>query len=485
MAPTTPSPAPSTPSRFIPVILAVALFMEMMDGTVIATSLPAIARDIGTSPIALKLAMTAYLVSLAIFIPVSGWMADRFGAKNVLRWAIVVFMIGSLACAFSNSLPAFVGARFFQGMGGAMMSPISRLVLVRTTPKTQLVSAMAWLTIPALMGPIAGPPIGGFLTTFLSWHWIFFVNIPIGFAGIAAATVFLPNIPSAAQRPMDWPGFILCGTAFSGILFGLSVISLPALPPVIGVATTILGFVAGIGYLWHARRTPHPLLEPALFKVTTFRLGLIGGFLFRLGLGAVPFLLPLMLQLGFGMTPFEAGLVTLFGAVGALGAKFFARPIYAAFGFKPILLTMAMLSASLLMSLGLFELATPAWVMSAVLLVSGLFRSTFFTGLNAMIFGGVSDEQSGQSTALFTVSTQLSLACGVALAGGVLELLTLLHDGGPQVSDFQMSFFVIGTVAATAIIPFLFLRRDAGAEISGHRLKTLEDAAPEPPPAAK
>ncbi len=251
------------------------------------------------------------------------------------------------------------------------------------------------------------------------------------------------------------------------------------------MATTLLGLMPGIGYLRHARRTAHPLLEPALLKVTTFRLGLIGGFLFRLGLGAVPFLLPLMLQLGFGMTPFQAGLVTLFSAVGALGAKFSARPIYAAVGFKPILLSMAVLSAGLLMALGLFQLATPVWVMSGVLLVSGLFRSTFFTGLNAMIFGGISDEQSGQATALFTVSTQLSLACGVALAGGVLELMTLLHEGGPQVSDFQLSFLIVGLIAATAIIPFLFLSRDAGSEISGHRLRNLEDVAPEPPPATK
>src|SRR5262245_39199260 len=221
--------------------------MENMDSTVIATSLPAIAADIGTSPVALKLALTAYLVSLAIFIPISSWTADRFGAKFVFRIAIAVFAAGSIACAAAGSLGAFVLARFFQGMGGAMMTPVARLVLVRATPKRQLVSALAWLTIPALIGPMIGPPVGGFITTFFSWHWSFIINVPIGVLGIWLAGRFLPDIPSAtASTPIDMPGFILSAIAASGIVFGMSVVSLPALPPAVGIAAVMAGIAATI-----------------------------------------------------------------------------------------------------------------------------------------------------------------------------------------------------------------------------------------------
>jgi MFS family permease len=228
-------------SRIVPLILAVALFMENMDSTVIATSLAEIARDIGTEPVALKLALTAYLVSLAIFIPISSWMADRFGARRVFCWAMVVFMLGSLCCAMSNSLFTFVLSRFLQGMGGAMMTPVARLVLVRATPRNQLVDAMAWLSIPGLIGPIVGPPVGGFITTFFSWHWIFLINIPIGLCGILLVNVFLPEWQRNKPRPMDFPGFFLAGAAFAGWVFGISVVTLPALPVSYGVATLIGG----------------------------------------------------------------------------------------------------------------------------------------------------------------------------------------------------------------------------------------------------
>src|SRR4051794_18101890 len=239
-------------NRTVPLILAVALFMENMDSTVIATSLPAIAADIGTSPIALKLALTSYFVSLAIFIPISGWMADRFGASNIFRIAIAVFVVGSIACAFSNSLETFVISRFIQGIGGSMMTPVSRLVLLRVTPRNELVSAMAWLTIPALIGPLTGPPIGGFLTTYLSWHWIFWINVPIGVIGILLATRFLPPAGPRTPRPIDVPGFFLTTIGFSGIIFGLSVISLPAIPTAIGYCAVAVGGLAMLIYLRHA-----------------------------------------------------------------------------------------------------------------------------------------------------------------------------------------------------------------------------------------
>lgn len=455
-------------NRVTPLILAVALFMEMMDSTVIATSLPAIAADIGATPIALKLAMTAYLVALAIFIPVSGWMADRFGAKTVLRWAILVFMAGSLACAFSSSLPEFVAARFLQGIGGSMMTPLARLILVRATPKSQLVSAMAWLTIPALFGPMAGPPIGGFLTTYLSWHWIFFINIPIGLIGIVSTSIFLPKIGRGPKKKLDWTGFVLLGVAFSGVLFGLSVISQPTLPPQVGPLTLAAGSLSGLLYYLHTRRSDAPLLDPRLFRHATFRTAIIGGTLFRIGFGAFPFLFPLLLQIGFGMTPFQSGLITLFGAVGAFSAKFMAQPIYVRFGFKWVMASMAVASASLMAANGFFTVQTPVWLIISALLGSGLVRSTFFTGTNAMCFAEVDDAESGQATAIFAVATQISFALGVAVAGGILEFATSQNGGVLRAADFPLAFFIVAAISVFALVPYLFLARDAGSAVSGH-----------------
>ena len=454
--------------------------MEMMDSTIIATSLPAIAADIGAEPIALKLAMTSYLVALAIFIPVSGWMADRFGARTVFRWAILVFMLGSLACAVSNSLPAFVGARFLQGMGGAIMSPLARLVLVRATPRENLVSAMAWLTVPALTGPMLGPPVGGFLTTFLSWHWIFLVNIPIGAAGILAATIYLPRTGFRSERSIDWRGFVLAGLCFAGLLFGISVISLPALPLAVGVATLLAGALSGWGYMLHARRTNEPLLDPRLFRHRLFRIAINGSFIFRIGVGATPFLFPLMVQLGFGLTPFETGLILLFSALGAILAKFTARPIFAGFGFRPLLLAATVLSAGVLVMFGTFTPMTPVWVMIGMMLFSGYVRSTYFSGINAMAFGDVPSEEAGQATAIFSVSTQLSLALGVAAAGGILEFIGWLRGGHLLNSDYATAFFVVAGLCVLALIPMMRLQRGEGGEISGH-FSEVPDDQPLPP----
>lgn len=458
-------------NRITPLILAVAMFMEMMDATVIATSLPAIAADIGTDPIALKLAMTSYLVALAIFIPVSGWMADRFGAKNVFRWAIFVFVVGSVACAIANSLPTFVGARFLQGMGGSLMTPLARLVLVRATPKNQLVSAMAWFTIPALVGPVAGPPIGGFLTTFFSWHWIFLINVPIGAIGIVAATLYLPEVERGDRHPLDVMGLTLTATGFAGVIFGLSVISLPALPPIVGTICVLVGAISLIAYVFYARAVAYPVLDLSLFKEPLFRTAVVGGTILRIGVGAVPFLLPLMLQLGFGLSPFKTGLITMFGFTGAFAAKFFAQRVFATFGFPRLLVTMALLSATTLALKGFLTPEMPVAVIIALLVAGGIVRSLFMTGNNAMTFANISSDKVGQATALSTVFVHISFALGVALAGGVLEFVRG-HDAELTVADFHTAFFVTAAVSITAFIPFLFLRKDAGADVSGHHAQS-------------
>lgn len=464
--------------RIIPLVLAVALFMENMDSTVIATSLPAIAADIGAEPISLKLALTAYFVALAIFIPLSGWMADRFGSKNIFRIAIVVFMVGSICCAFSDSLLAFVLSRFLQGIGGSMMTPVARLVLVRSTPRNELVSAMAWLTIPALIGPITGPPLGGFLTTYLSWHWIFWINIPIGLIGLVLVTKFLHAAEVRNERPIDVPGLLLSAITFAGVIFGFSVISLPAIPAAAGYGAILVGAIAGLLYLRHAKRTKYPILDPKMFQLPLFRNAIIGGSLFRIGIGAFPFLMPLMLQLTFGLTPFESGMTTFVAAIGAILSKFGAQKLYATFGFPRTLMLTAAIGCVFLGINGLFTPAVPHWLLMASLLVGGLTRSFFFTGVNALVFADVDEERASQATAINAVSQQLSVAAGVAVAGGVLETASNLHGGNLSLADFHIAWFVVAAVAICSAIPFARLPPDAGSDVSGHRVKLVEKPVP-------
>ena len=453
-------------SRTTPLILATALFMENMDSTVIATSLAAIAADIGTDPISLKLALTAYLVALAIFIPISSWMADRFGARRVFRVAMLVFMVGSVGCAFSGSLTEFVVARFVQGMGGAMMGPVARLVLVRMTPRHQLVDAMAWLTIPALIGPIVGPPFGGFLTTYFSWHWIFIINVPIGLLGMALVGFALPNEQRNRPRRIDGKGFVLAGLAFALFAFGCSVVSLPALPPVYGVVAAVAGIVLGYVYTRHALATEYPLLDLRLLRFPNFRVAVVAGTFFRLGQGATPFLFPLMLQLSFGLSPFESGMVTFSGAIGALIAKFVANWVFARWGFKYPLVWSTGISTLGIVVMGFYFPGTPIPLILAILAFTGFWQSIFWTGSNAFVFADIEDKDAGQANVISQVWGQLMFAMGVALGGGMLELAHRIRGGGAlELADFHIAFYVVAVVCGISTLLFLRLPRNAGHQL--------------------
>ena len=345
--------------RLLPLIVATALFMENMDSTVIATSLPAIAADIGTSPLTLKLAITSYLLSLAVFIPASGWTADRFGARLVFSAAIAVFMAGSIGCALSESVAGFVFARTLQGIGGAMMTPVGRLVLLRSIDKSALVNAMAWVTVPALVGPVIGPPLGGFITTYFSWHWIFLINIPIGLLGIFMALRFIDPIKSENLERFDLYGMVLAGIGLAGIAFGLSVAGLNLLPWSVVAALVAIGSISMTLYVIHARRTASPVLDFGLLRLPTMRASILGGFLFRLGIGSLPFLLPLLMQVGFGLSPFHSGLVTFGTAAGAMGMKTLAARIIRTFGFRNLMTVNAVISSIFLGACALFTVTTP------------------------------------------------------------------------------------------------------------------------------
>jgi EmrB/QacA subfamily drug resistance transporter len=453
--------------RIVPLIIAVALFMENMDSTVIATSLPAIAADIGTNPLALKLAITSYLLSLAIFIPASGWTADRFGARTVFRAAIAVFVLGSIGCALSNSLTDFVIARIVQGMGGAMMTPVGRMLLIRSIPKRELVGAMAWVTTPALIGPVLGPPVGGFITTYATWHWIFIINVPVGLVGIVLATRYIDDIRAEKHEPFDIAGMVLAGLGIAGLAFGLSVMGLNFLPWTVVAALMTGGAIFLAAYLVHARRTPHPALDLTLFRLPTFRASVTGGFIFRLGIGALPFLLPLMLQVGFGMSPFHSGLITFTAALGAMGMKMAAATILRRFGFRTVMVVNALVSAGFLAACATFTQTTPVAVMVTLLLIGGFFRSLQFTSINTIAYADVETARVSRATTLVSVAQQLAISSGVAFGALAVELTVRLHGAGPlQAVDFPPAFLIVAAISALSALIFMQLPPEAGAEMA-------------------
>jgi EmrB/QacA subfamily drug resistance transporter len=469
------------PVRLLPLIVACALFIENMDSTVLSTSLPAIAADLGSDPIALKLALTAYLLSMAVFIPVSGWVADRFGARATFMTAIGVFLLGSIACAASSSLEAMVTSRFVQGMGGAMMVPVGRLVLLRTVPKSDLVQALSWLTIPALVGPVVGPPLGGFITTYFHWRWIFLINIPIGLLGIALAKRFIPDIREAALPPLDWRGFVLAGLGLALAMFGFSTLGRQLVPIEVAVAALVLGFAALAGYVAHARRHRAPLLDLALLRLPTYRAGVVGGSLFRIGIGASPFLLPLMLQVGFGLNPIESGLLTFTSAIGAIFMKTLAAGVLKRLGFRRVLVLNALVASAMLCAFGLFRPDTPQFVVLATLLVSGFFRSLQFTSLNAISYAEVDSPRMAQASSMAGMAQQLSLSLGVAIGGYLLEAVGLVAARpATDVQNFYWAFLGVGLISASSAWFMWRLPRNAGAEMSGRAKPGKEVAEPKP-----
>ncbi len=456
--------------RLIPLIVATALFMENMDSTVIATSLPAIAADIGTSPLTLKLAITSYLLSLAVFIPASGWTADRFGARMVFSLAVAVFMVGSIGCALSSSVTDFVIARIVQGMGGAMMTPVGRLVLLRSIDKSALVNAMAWVTVPALVGPVIGPPLGGFITTYFSWHWIFLINIPIGLLGIFMAMRYIDPIRSDDPERFDLYGLVLAGIGLAGIAFGLSVAGLNLLPWTVVVALIAIGIIAMTLYVIHARRTASPVLDFSLLRLSTMRASIIGGFMFRLGIGALPFLLPLLMQVGFGLSPFQSGLVTFSSAVGAMGMKTLAARIIRTFGFRNMMTINAVVSSVFLAACALFTVTTPLLLIMIILVVGGFFRSLQFTAINTVAYAEVEPGQMSRATTLVSVNQQLAISAGVAVGAFCVESTMLVrHIQELDATVFAPAFLVVSIISALSAYFFWQMPDDAGHEISGRK----------------
>ncbi len=458
-------------SQLIAFIVAVAFFMENLDGTAIATALPQMALSFGVSPAHLSIGITAYLVTLAIFIPISGWIADRFGARTVFGTAIAVFTIASVFCGVSSGLIQFILARILQGIGGAMMVPVGRVVALRSTPKNQLIRAIATITWPGLIATVIGPPVGGFITTYFSWHWIFLINVPIGLAGIVLVRKFVANFRSEKRRPLDLTGFLLGAVCLSCLMYGVELLGREDANWSIAALFLLLSLVFGWFTIRQERRTAWPIFDFSLLKIPTYALPLLAGSLTVVAIGAAPFLLPLMFQTGFGMSPFESGLLVLVYAAGNLLMKTVTTLTLKRFGFRAVLLTNTPLIAFFAIACGLLAADTPVPVIAAVLLGAGLVRSLQFTSLNTLAFSDVPVDGMSSASMMYSTIQQLAFGIGIAFAAVALRFATMIRGDvhGYQPADFRAAFGLVAAVALLSLPPYLRLSRHAGVEVSGRR----------------
>ncbi len=463
-------------TRLTAVIVACALFMQNLDSSVVATALPTMAKAFGSDPVRMNVALTSYLLSLAVFIPASGWIADRFGARNVFRLAIVVFTIGSVLCGLSDTLAALVASRILQGLGGAMMVPVGRLLLLRTAAKTELVAAMAWLTTPALLGPVVGPPVGGFIVTYLDWRWVFNINIPVGILGFVLVTLFVQDVREPPRGRFDVRGLLLTGMAMAGTMFGLETLGRGVLPPGVSEAMLIAGIIGAVGYVWHARGHPAPLLDFTLMKLPCFGVAFTAMMLFRTGIGAIPFLLPMMLQVGFGKEAVESGLITFASSAGALCMKPAAQRALRRFGFRDTLIWNGALSGVMLALCAAFRPTWPAAAIYGVLLIGGFLRSLQFTAYNTLAYGDVSRARMSAATSLYTTGQQLAATVGVSAGAVSLELArTFSGHETPLPMDFSVAFLVVAALTTAAAPVALLMPKTAGDDLTGRHSGTNED----------
>jgi EmrB/QacA subfamily drug resistance transporter len=460
---------PATP-RTVLLIVASAMFMEQLDGTVLATALPTMARSFNADPLHMNIALTSYLLTLAMFSPASGRIADRFGSRSVFRAAIALFTLGSVLCAQAPTLWALVAARMLQGAGGAMMSPVGRLVMLRVVSKAELVRSMAWLMIPATIGPIVGPPVGGFIVTYLSWHWIFYINVPIGIAGIILVTVFIDEMKEPTRTKFDLRGLVLAGTALSCLMFGIEVASRGVGTHWVVVALLATGVAAGTLYAVHARHHPRPMLDFRLLRIETFRMSLFCGSLSRIAVGAMPFLLPMMFQIGFGVSAAKSGLITFVSSIGSLAMRTCAPYILKRIGFRPVLTWVGALATAILAVSAAFRPDWPLPLIYGVLIANGFFQSLQFMAYNTIAYADVPREDMSAATSFYTTFQQMSLTLGIALSAAALAASVAVNGHvEPTLPDFSAAFLFVAAISFIAPLLATRLDKSAGAELSGHR----------------
>ncbi|MER9487634.1 DHA2 family efflux MFS transporter permease subunit [Mesorhizobium sp. M0563] len=469
-----PETAPAArQARRVALIVAVAFFMQLLDSTIISTSLPQMGESFGVPAVAMSIGITVYMLTMAVFVPLSGWLADRFGARNIFLVAIALFTLASLACGISQNLAEFVAARAVQGVGSALMTPVGRILVLRNAPKSELLNATALITWPALFAPVVGPVLGGFITTYVSWHWNFFINIPLGVVGLALVARFIPGDREAGAKPLDWPGFLLTSVGLAAMLYGLERIAHPeegALPTVALLATGILVGWLAVG---HLRRANHPLLDLTAFKVQTFAIStLSAGTIFRIAINATPFLLPLWFQVGFGLSPVDAGMMVLAYFLGNLGMKAVTTPTLRRFGFRSVLIVNGVIASLSIMACAALTPQTPKALVVVLMLIAGLSRSMQFTALNTLAFADVASPQRSSAATLSSMLQQVAMLFGVAVAAALLNLSQIARGAAAlDLVDFRLAFLAIGAIGLVASFRFLALPKAAGAEVSGHVLR--------------
>lgn len=463
------------PARRVALIVAFVLFLQMLDGAIIATSLPQMARDFGIEPLQMSVGVTTYLLTSAIFIPIAGWLADRFGAVRVFLFAIVLFTASSAACGLAGNLEQFVAARAVQGIGGAFMIPVGRLIAIRSADKAQMLEVMALITWPALLAPVIGPTLGGAITSYFSWRWNFLMNLPLGIAVFLAVIAFVRDSGEPKPRRLDWLGFVLCGTALAGLLLGLE--SFVHFKDAAWQSTLLVGIGLGAGVLaiFHLRRVAHPLLDLAAFKKHTFAMSnLFAGSYARIAINAMPFLLPLFFQVVYGLDPLQAGSLTMGYFIGNLVMKSVTTPILRRFGFRAVLIVNGVLAAVCIALCAALTPGTPLPIILAVLLPAGLTRSMQFTALSSLSFADIDAEARSSATTLSSMLQQLAMVFGVAFAALTLDVSSSLQGHTTLAfSDFQITFLVVAAVALLSAVLMRKLDQNAGAEISGRRTAAI------------
>jgi EmrB/QacA subfamily drug resistance transporter len=468
-----PSPTPAPPFRvIIPLIVGCAFFMEGLDSTMIAVSIPAMAKSLGESPLRLNLVIASYLLSLAVFIPVSGWIADRLGTRRVFCAAVLIFAAGSALCGLSTGLPMLVLFRIIQGFGGAMMTPVGRLILLRSFPRASLVSAMNWMTIPAMIGPTVGPIVGGVLTSYASWRWVFYLNIPMGIIGAVLVFLMFENFRAPAPQRFDVNGFLIAALGLFLFEFAIENLGRPMIAPWVGEMFFPISLAVLYLYVLHARASPAPVLDLNLLRIKTFRIGTVTGGLCRMGLDATPFMLPLLFQVGFGFSPMQAGSLTFSSTLGAMLVRSGSKPLLRWLGFRRALIYGA-LGAGLVTALfAALSADTPTWIVVACVLVSGCVRSIQYLALNTISFADVPSTLLSRSTSVSGVFQQLARGFGVALGAALLAIVAASEH--VSVGDFRIVFLLIAAIPLASALGFMELGEDDGAEVSGHASHAVE-----------
>jgi EmrB/QacA subfamily drug resistance transporter len=456
---------------YITTLVAAALFMEMLDGTIIATALPQMAKSFNVGAVHLNIGMTAYMLALAVFIPISGWVADRFGSRSVFAAAIGVFTVASLFCGLAHTLTEFTLMRVVQGLGGAMMFPVGRLIVLRDTPKEDLTETIAYMTWPALTALVVGPPLGGFITTYFSWHWIFFLNLPLGAVALTLTLLWVENLRSDERHPFDWLTFLFAGVASTGLVYGLESLGGAAMATSSALLILALSVMSGVIAVFAARRSSYPFIDLESMRLKSYALSIYGASGFRVAVAVLPFLLPLMFQISFGMTAFQSGLYLLALFAGDLSMKGFVIQVLRRFGFRRILIVNGVITAASVAFCAVISPGTPPLLILGILYFHGATRSLEFTCMTTLAYTEIPSERMGQANGFLSAVMQLSMGVGVAVGAVTIRLVAHAHGheaAAPRLNDFHVAILCMSLLTLAPVFDSLGLSADAGAATSRH-----------------